>query len=99
MDWYRDIMRNGGMHAEFARDIILVDLRDLEELASLRHENLTWTQVLQDRQESIHRDMNVHSFLADTGRLPASGHPVLVAALEETKSEFESLWGPGDRVD
>jgi hypothetical protein len=82
MDWYRELMREGGMTERFIEDILLIDIEELEELANRLLHGDTWTSILGQKRLSSHPDMSMHNFLCLTDRA-RERHPLLERAVTE----------------
>jgi hypothetical protein len=87
MDWYRAIMKDGGMTDEFVTDVLLIDIEELEELVARLLESETWTSILAQKVLSNHPDLSVHNFLYATGRMHER-HPLVQRSIEEATDAF-----------
>lgn len=90
MDWYRDLMKAGGMTDQFVDDVLLIDIAELEQLVAQLVAGEHWTTIFAQKRLSNHPDMSVHNFLWITER-SKERHPFIVRSIEEAVEAFGGL--------
>jgi len=86
--WYRQIMRDGGLEQLFVDDLLILDLRELEEVAELELEGVSLTDILERRRRFKHPETAIHNLLAMSDLLAGNRHPLLDQGANEAASSF-----------
>jgi len=87
MDWYRALMKEGGMTDEFIAALVILDIEELEELSHRLSFGETWSSILAQRHLAFNPDISMHNFLHRIGRLETR-HPFVDRLKNEAIAVF-----------